>query len=188
MTAVWSDIPPSGGWTSDDLDAFPESHVRQELLDGALLVYPTPPSAHQVITMRLMVALDQTCPDHLLVTQSNDVQLGPRRRVIPDVLVVRFEAQGPRNKFYAPEVVLVVEVVSPESEAMDRVMKPALYAQAGIPYHWLVEIDGGLTVQTYRLNTEDAIYEPSGTFTDVIDIDQPWKIQIPVSGLRPRNL
>jgi hypothetical protein len=35
---------------------------------------------------------------------------------------------------------------------------------------------------------EDGIYEPSGTFTDVIDIEEPWKIQIAVSSLRPRNL
>jgi Uma2 family endonuclease len=189
MTAALSEVPPYDGWTADDLDAMPEDGVRRELLDGVLHVSPSPSSVHQILAGRLLVALEQTCPDHLIVTQANDVQLSPRRVLIPDVLVTTFEAaQRPRGKFYAHEVVLAVEIVSPTSQAMDRVMKPALYAKAGIAHYWLVEIEGGLTVQTYRLNTEDEVYEPSGTFTDVIDLDQPWKIQIAVSSLRPRNL
>jgi hypothetical protein len=27
-----------------------------------------------------------------------------------------------------------------------------------------------------------------GTFTDAIKIDEPWRIEIPIAGLRPRNL
>ena len=189
MTDVWSDVPPSGGWTAEDLDAFPEDNVRRELLDGVLLAYPTPSSTHQVLAARLGVALEGGCPDHLIATQSNVVQFGPRLVLVPDVLVTTLEAaRRPGGKFYAHEVVLAVEIVSPTSQAMDRVMKPSLYAKAGIPHYWLVEIDGGPTVQTYRLNPEDEIYEPSGTFTDMIDIEEPWKIQIAVSSLRPRNL
>jgi Uma2 family endonuclease len=33
------------------------------------------------------------------------------------------------------EVVLTVEIVSPTSVSMDRITKPALYAQAGIPFY-----------------------------------------------------
>jgi Uma2 family endonuclease len=99
MTAALSDVPPSddwvpppGGWTTDDLDTLPEDNVRRELLDGVLLVSPSPSSIHQVIAGRLMVALEQTCPDHLFVSQANDVQISPRRQFIPDVLVTTFEA------------------------------------------------------------------------------------------------
>jgi hypothetical protein len=38
---------PAGGWTVDDLDAFPESNRRYELTDGALTVSPSPSSLHQ---------------------------------------------------------------------------------------------------------------------------------------------
>jgi Uma2 family endonuclease len=189
MTASLSEVPPYDGWTTDDLEAMADDGVRRELLDGVPHVSPSPSSIHQVIAGRLLVALEQACPDHLFVSQANDVQLSPRRLLIPDVLVTTFEAaQRGSGKFYAHEVVLAVEIVSPTSQAMDRVMKPALYAKADIAHYWLIETVGGLTVQTYCLNTEDAIYEPSGTFTDTIDLDQPWKIQIPVSALRPRNL
>jgi hypothetical protein len=36
----------------------------------------------------------------------------------------------------------------------------------GIGHYWLIEIDGGIRVQTYQLDPEDKVYQPSGTFTD----------------------
>jgi Uma2 family endonuclease len=189
MTAALSDVPPSDGWTTDDLEAMPEDGVRRELLDGVLHVSPSPSSIHQVIAMRLGVALEQTCPEHLFVSQANDVQLSPRRLFIPDVLVTTYEAASRGSgKFAAEEVVLAVEIVSPRSQSMDRLMKPALYAKAGIPFYWMIETDGGITVHTYKLNFTDEAYQPSGTFTEAIKIDEPWRIEIPVAGLRPRNL
>jgi Uma2 family endonuclease len=189
MTAALSDLPPAGGWTADDLDALPVDGVRRELLDGVLLVSPSPSSVHQVIAGRLLVALEQTCPEHLFVSQANDVQISPRRLFIPDVLVTTFEAASRRDGKYAPaEVLLAVEIVSPSSQSMDRVMKPALYAKAGIPFYWMIEIEGGITVHTYKLDFTDEVYQPSGTFTDAIKIDEPWRIEIPIASLRPRNL
>ena len=189
MTVAMSDLPPADGWTVDDLNTLPEDGVRRELIDGALHVPPSPTSVHQVIAMRLGVALEHTCPDELFVSQSNDVQLGPRRLFIPDVLVTTFESAKRRSgSFTADEVVLAVEIVSPGSQSMDRVLKSALYAQAGIGHYWMVETDGGITVHTYRLDTAAGVYEPSGSFTDAIAVDQPWHIRIPIAGLRPRNL
>ncbi|HET9517296.1 MAG TPA: Uma2 family endonuclease [Actinoplanes sp.] len=189
MTAALSEIPPPGGWTIADLEALPEDRVRRELLDGVLLVTPSPPSADQVLAMRLMVTLERTCPEHLYVTQANDVRLGEHQLFIPDVLVITDEAARRGDGSYsATEVSLAVEIVSPCTESMDRVLKPALYAKAGIPSYWRVEIDGGITVHAYRLDASDKVYQPSGTFTDVITVDEPWRIEIPVSSLRPRHL
>jgi len=39
------------------------------------------------------------------------------------------------------EVILVVEIVLPSSETMDRVTKPSLYRNVGIPNFWRIEID-----------------------------------------------
>jgi Uma2 family endonuclease len=73
MTAALSDRPPVGGWTTDDLDALPEDGVRRELLDGVLLVSPSPTDIHQIIAGRLMVALERTCPPEYQVTQGVEV-------------------------------------------------------------------------------------------------------------------
>jgi Uma2 family endonuclease len=188
MTTALNGLPPADGWTVDDLHALPDDGVRRELIDGAVHVSPSPTSVHQVIAAYLMVALDQTCPDHLFVSQANDVELSPRRMFIPDVLVTTFEAARRRSgSFLADEVVLAVEIVSPGSQSVDRVLKPALYAKAGIPHFWLIETDDGITVQTFRLNADAGTYEPSGSFTDVVSAEVPWPIEIPVAALRPRK-
>jgi Uma2 family endonuclease len=151
MTAALTDRPPAEGWTTDDLAALPEDGLRRELLDGVLVVYPSLTDIHQIIAARLMVALEATCPADLHVTQAVTVRISPRQAFIPDVLVTTDAAARRRAGCYAPqEVMLAVEIVSPSSQSMDRVMKPALYAKAGIPFYWLVETDGGLTVHNLQ--------------------------------------
>ncbi len=39
-------------------------------------------------------------------------------------------------------VVAVVEIVSPSTVSMDRAIKPLMYAEAGIPVYWRVELQG----------------------------------------------
>ena len=45
-----------------------------------------------------------------------------------------------------------------------------------------------LIVHSYKINPEHEIYEPFGTFTDAITLDEPWHIEIPIATLRPRHL
>jgi hypothetical protein len=33
MSTELSEVPPADGWTTDDLDSFPDDGVRRELLD-----------------------------------------------------------------------------------------------------------------------------------------------------------
>ncbi|WP_436524091.1 Uma2 family endonuclease [Actinoplanes sp. HUAS TT8] len=179
---------PTDGWTVDDLDALPEDGARRELIDGILHVTPSPAPTHQVLAARLLVALEETCPEHLHVSQANDVVLSMQRLFTPDVLVTTDEAAARDRRFIAKEVVLAVEIVSPGSQSMDRVMKPALYAKAGIPFYWLIERSGGLVVHAFRLADGDDVYQPVGVFTETIKLDQPWGIEIPVARLRPRHL
>jgi Uma2 family endonuclease len=188
MTAALSDVPPADGWTTDDLDSLPDDGVRRELLDGVLHVSPSPTDIHQIIAMRLGVALEDTCPDYMQVTQAVEVRISPRRSFIPDVLVATDDAARRGAGFYGPhEVVLAIEIVSPTSQSMDRVMKPALYAKAGIPYYWRIETDGKITVHTYKIDPADEVYLPSGTFGDVISAEEPWNILVPISRLTPRH-
>lgn len=175
-------------WTIEALDALPEDGRRRELLDGMLLVHPSPTSIHQIIAMRLMVALEQTCPVDYQVTQAVEVRLSARRSFIPDVLAVTDQAAQRRAAHYtADEVVLAVEIVAATSESLDRVLKPALYAQAGIPHFWRVETEDGIVVHTFERDSTNATYVPSGSFADVVTLDKPWRIDLPLAGLRPRH-
>ncbi|RZU51884.1 Uma2 family endonuclease [Krasilnikovia cinnamomea] len=189
MTGALGSRPPAGGWTTDHLEAMPEDGRRRELLDGVLLVSPSPTDVHQIIAMRLGVALEQTCPPDLQVTQGVEVRISNRRSFIPDVLVATDEAARRRAGHYAPhEVVLAVEIVSPTSQSMDRITKPALYAAAGIPFFWRIETAGGITVHASKIDPEHEVYQPFGTFSDVIDVPEPWAVKIPVNTLTPRHL
>ncbi|HWG99932.1 MAG TPA: Uma2 family endonuclease [Pilimelia sp.] len=184
-----ADIPPPGGWTVDDLDAAPPDGHRREILDGVLIVSPTPTNVHQTIALRLGSALEESCPDRFDVTQAVEVRINRRRSFVPDVLVTTAEAARRGSARFEPrEVVLVVEIVSAGSQSMDRVLKPALYAQAGIPHFWRVETECGLTVHTYTLDAPRESYAETGAWTDVVDVAEPWPIKLPTSRLTPRFL
>ncbi len=93
------------------------------------------------------------------------VVLGPRNALEPDLFVVREEAVRSRRQtsFEAADVLLVVEVVSPDSEARDRDTKPRKYAAAGIPHFWLVEMAGDEdhpVVHTYERDPVTQVYRP----------------------------
>lgn len=54
------------------------------------------------------------------------------------------------------EVLLVIEVMSPGSEVLDRKVKPAEYARARVPHFWRVDRDGSaVTVHLYQLGTDE---------------------------------
>ena len=189
MTAALSANPPAGGWTTDDLDALPEDGLRRELLDGVLLVSPSPTDVHGIISGLLFAALYSSCPDEYQVSQTVEIRMSQHRSFIPDLVVATDAAAQRRSARYAPhEVVLAIEIVSPTSQAMDRITKPALYAAAGIPYFWRIETNGAITVHSYKIDPEHEIYRPFGTFTEAIELEEPWSIKVPISSLAPRYL
>jgi Uma2 family endonuclease len=192
MTAMTSDMPPPEGWTSKDLERFPEDGVRRELFDGVMHVTPPAPSSiHQTLAGLLMAELTQSCPEHLFVSQANEVELSENRVYIPDLLVITFEAaKSGRGKFPASDTVLVAEIVSPSTRGTDSLTKPTGYAQAGIPFFWLIETRNDLEIIAFALNQSTKEYEEVATFSgnDTIRLEQPWPIEIPLASVRPRNL
>ncbi|GGM23511.1 MULTISPECIES: Uma2 family endonuclease [Micromonospora] len=190
MTAALSSEPPEGGWTTDDLDALPDDGRRRELLDGVLLVSPSPTAAHQTIAMRLGVALESESPDDYQVTQGVEVRINRSRCFIPDVLVTTATAAQRRPARYEPhEVVLAVEIVSPSTRSIDRVLKPTLYAQAGIPFYWRIETESGeLVVHTHRLDPVAEVYAETGRWTKFVDTGEPFPVNLSIARLTPRYL
>ncbi|MCG5444439.1 Uma2 family endonuclease [Micromonospora sp. NIE79] len=185
--ALQSDYPPESGWTTDDLDALPEDGRRRELLDGVLLMSPSPTRTHQTIAGHLMAALDEECPDGYDVTQAVEVRINRTRSFIPDVLITTAAAAAREPSKYEPhEVVLAIEIVSPSTRSIDRVLKPALYAQAGIPYYWRIETEAALEVVTYRIDAVNEVYTETGRWTKFVDTGEPFPINLPISRITPR--
>jgi Uma2 family endonuclease len=188
VTAVLHELHPPDGWTTDDLDELPEDGHRYELIDGVLIVSPSPTSRHQKLASRIEDVLEATCPDEWVVLQGVEVRISRRRSLTPDVLVVTADADAREPAAFLPhEVLLTVEIVSPGSVTMDRISKPALYAQAGVPYYWRVESDGGIVVHTYRLDPDAEVYAPTGRFDKVVEIEEPWPLRVAVDEITPRS-
>lgn len=178
------DFAPPGGLTTDDLDAMPEDGRRRELIDGVLHLPPHPTPFHQNVCMRLAAQLDAGSRDGMVVVPAVEVRLSNRRSFIPDIVVLTGPAFPRDAAHLAPhEVVLAIEVVSPFTVTIDRILKPALYASAGIAFYWLVETDGPISVTTFQLDPINDVYRPIGIHRDSIVADQPWPVDIPISSL-----
>jgi Uma2 family endonuclease len=112
------------------------------------------------------------------------VTLGPRQRPEPDVLVVKAESviSLEQTTFQPEDVLLAVEVVSPDSVDRDRKRKPELYAEAGIPHFWRIEnVDGRAVVYAYELDPATKAYMPVGIFHDRLRIGEPFEIDLDLS-------
>jgi Uma2 family endonuclease len=181
----WTDPPPDG-WTTDDLDRLSGDGHRRELIDGVVLLSPPPGPVHQSVVDLLGAKLTSLSPAGHQVMRGVEVRFNERRCFIPDVAVILGGA-GPRHtSWLAPrEVLIAIEIVGPTSLLMDRIAKPALYAAAGIPYYWRVEIDGGIEVSTYRLDLVEEVYRQTGEFRDAVDVPVPWRIRIPIAEITP---
>lgn len=112
---------------------------RVELLDGALLVSPSARLRHQRLSSRLWAALDAAVPPGLEVLEAINVRVGPGKILIPDLAVVAVPGLD-STVCEATDVVLVVEITSPGNAAVDRAVKPQLYAQAGVPHYLRIEL------------------------------------------------
>lgn len=126
-------VPPEGGWTADDLDRIPGLPPHTELIDGSLVFMSPQRKFHTRAMWLLESALLAHVPADLDVDREMTIRLDTSNRPEPDLLVYRADADtGPDQTWYAPEdVVLAVEVVSPDSLERDRGVKPRKYAEAG---------------------------------------------------------
>lgn len=173
--------PHPGGYTADDLDTLPDLPPHTELIDGSL-VFASPQNLfHSDTVLLLQAGLRRAVPDHLEVVREMNVVLGDQQRPEPDVQVVRVDAvTGPeQTAFRAEDVLLAVEVVSPDSAARDRETKPRKYAKAGIPHFWRVESNHGKpVVYVYERDDHTETYVPTGIFHERLKVDVPYEIDI----------
>lgn len=183
MTASLPDwvVPPRPeGWFADDLDRLPDAPRHTELWDGALVFNMSPQRAwHHRVIRTLEFALLEQAEDAARVMAEFSIKLDDRTRPEPDLIVTANPIDDDRTFVHAAEVILAVEVVSPESAQRDRLAKPARYAQAGIESFWLVEEERGhAAVHVYELDPVTHTYLPTGIFRDTLRVTKPFPLEI----------
>ncbi|MFI6687068.1 Uma2 family endonuclease [Streptomyces sp. NPDC050485] len=181
--------PPVGGWTADDLDRLPNLPPHTELIDGSLVLVSPQTNFHSLAMRLLEYTLLSLAPEHLNVIREMSIKLDKRNRPEPDVLVFRADAhRGPRQTWYHPEdVIVAIEVVSADSEARDREVKPLKYAKAGIPHFWRVEENDGFpVVYVYELDPATDTYTLTGIHHDELKVTVPFPITIDLTAINRR--
>ena len=136
--------------TYDDLLGRPETSRFEELIDGELVVSPSPTWVHQRVVRELTYELVTWSREH-----GGEVGVGP-----VDVLVDLNTVVQPDLFAYAPGAVpemlerplrdppgLVVEILSPGNRAHDLVRKRAIYERFGVRELGFVDVEAGAVEQ-----------------------------------------
>lgn len=128
---------------SDEFVALPESGLHVELLNGEVVVSPRPRLPHQQFIGRLFAVLDAWVEKHNLgeVYPEVEMRLDDEWTPAPDLAFVRTQNL---NRIGDTQILgpvdLVVEVLSPSNEIDDRTTKFTAYAEHGIPWYWIVDL------------------------------------------------
>ena len=138
------------------IDANPLHTPRYELVDGELLVTPSPGKTHQRAAGALFVALDtyvRRMGAGEALFSPFDVGLEADSLVQPDVFVLPgSEAERSAKEMPARELLLAIEIISPSSGRFDRGRKRLLY-QRHVPEYWIVDLDSRV-VERWRPGDE----------------------------------
>ncbi len=147
----------SHDWTAEMVRALPYDGNRYEVVDGELLVTPSPILPHQLAIGELHLLIADYLREHRLgdvVVAPADIEINDRTLVEPDLFVVpELKAPVPRYLESASQLVLAIEVLSPSTARADRTIKRRLYQRAGIPEYWMVDLDARL-IERWRRDDE----------------------------------
>jgi Uma2 family endonuclease len=140
-------------YTHADLLAMPDDGKRREIIEGELFVTPSPASNHQRILLNLAWAFREYLKVHSvgeLLIAPLDVILSEYDVLEPDLLFVLKEHQTIVRDWVRGAPDLVVEILSPTTEARDRGPKMKAYARFGVGEHWIVD-PVAQAIEVYRL-------------------------------------
>jgi Uma2 family endonuclease len=129
---------------------------RVELLEGVIVSMPPSGPLHATIVSLFAEALIRAVDDRAAVRSQLTMVFRPTSAPEPDVAVV---TGAHRDYLRAhPSTALLVVEVSDSSLAQDRLSKSRIYAQAGIPEYWVVNLRDGVVEVMRDPDPELALY------------------------------
>ena len=115
-----------------------EPDDRVELLDGVVVAMSPPNPPHAGNTDRVARAIRRAVGDRAGVREEKPIILGPHSVPEPDVAVVALDPLE-YTTVHPHDALLVVEVAD-SSLPQDRLSKSRIYAAAGIPEYWIINL------------------------------------------------
>lgn len=121
---------------------------RYELINGELIVTPSPGVPHQVAVAELAFIVKTYLNERdigLPLTSPADLELVPDSITQPDIFVLDPDsvADTVENPTWADfkRLLLAIEIISPSSVRTDRIVKRDFYLDAGVPEYWILDLD-----------------------------------------------
>lgn len=127
--------------SADEYLALAETHERYELIDGVVVMSPSPSDEHSEVAVDIAAQLSVFANQsgQIRVFAEVDTRFGPTIVYRPDVLAylsARLQS-GARRRDLPPD--LVVEVLSPGNRGLDLVPKRRDYDRFGVGEYWIVD-------------------------------------------------
>jgi Uma2 family endonuclease len=162
-----------------------------ELLDGLLVTKMTRHPPHVVAASLLFAAFYRALPAGWHACKEDPITLPPASEPEPDLTVVRGEIRDYAVRNPGPADVALVVEVSDSTLAFDRGFKLRLYARAGLPVYWILDVVEGV-VEVHTDPTGPAP-EPSYRRREVVgrdgeltlDLGGPGPVRLAVRDLLP---
>lgn len=156
--------------TAADFLQRPDEDIRQELIEGAIIVSPSPLPKHQFIAMNLsfLLKLYTKAKGGKLLGAPLDVQLDEENVLQPDLMW--FAPENSTGRVTESRVVgapdLVIEILSPSTARYDKGAKRDLYQKYGTREYWIIDPQNEV-IEVWQLQNDPipapTIYGPTDT-------------------------
>ncbi|MFH0932950.1 MAG: Uma2 family endonuclease [Nitrospirota bacterium] len=172
-------------YTYEDYLKTPDDE-RYELIEGELLMTPSPIPKHQRISREIEFELMKFAKENDLgeiFDAPCDVYLDNENVVQPDILFIskeRLDIIGEKNIQGAPD--LVIEIISESTAYRDLVQKKKLYAKFGAKEYWIV-IPREELIEVYIL--KDNTYMLHKTYSKDDTLESPYlrNLKVELTGI-----
>lgn len=165
-------------WTTEDVRPLLEQSrrwPRYELIDGELIVTPSPGWLHQFAFIELGLLLREYCLRQRIgvaLQSPADLELKPKSVMQPDVFVIpakHFATVGESPAWSdVLSLLLAVEIVSPSSAHIDRVKKRDFYMSVDVDEYWVMDLDIPMVERwtkdrvTPLVDRDELVWHPAG--------------------------
>lgn len=120
---------------------------RVELIDGEVVAMTPIGPRHNACVGNAAEALVLAAAGRVLVRSQGSVRLNLFTQPEPDVVALRPRPDRYARSHPGPDDILLVIEVADSSLAYDRDVKAPVYARAGIPEYWLVDLPDNLVLR-----------------------------------------
>jgi len=139
------DFAPRHRFTVDEFHRMGEAGIlahddRVELINGEIFEMSPIGSNHAACVRDLDHWLQQLVGHEALVSAQQPLKIEDDGEPIPDIAVLRRRADRYRTSHPTPADALLVIEVADSSVVFDRNVKGRLYAAAGVPEYWVVDL------------------------------------------------